>query len=54
MKKLVRDNIPQIIQSKGQKPVYYQANEEEYRQLLIHKLEEEVGEFVEYNRHAAI
>jgi predicted house-cleaning noncanonical NTP pyrophosphatase (MazG superfamily) len=47
MKKLVRDKIPQIIQYNGQDPKYYQADDQEYHQLLVQKLKEEVGEFIE-------
>jgi predicted house-cleaning noncanonical NTP pyrophosphatase (MazG superfamily) len=44
--KLVRDKIPQIIQSKGLEPVIYTAGAEEYSTRLRDKLREEVEEFL--------
>lgn len=44
--KLVRDNIPQIIRSKGLEPVIYTASAEEYGSRLKDKLREEVEEFL--------
>ena len=44
--KLVRDKIPQIIQSKGLEPVIYVACTEEYGTRLRDKLREEVEEFI--------
>jgi predicted house-cleaning noncanonical NTP pyrophosphatase (MazG superfamily) len=44
--KLVRDKIPQIIRSKGQEPVIYTADTEEYRIRLRDKLREEVEEYL--------
>jgi predicted house-cleaning noncanonical NTP pyrophosphatase (MazG superfamily) len=44
--KLVRDKIPQIIQSKGLEPVIYTASTEEYATRLRDKLREEVEEFI--------
>jgi len=44
--KLVRDKIPQIIQSKGQEPVIYTASSEEYSIRLRDKLREEVEEYL--------
>ncbi|MGV8131420.1 MAG: nucleoside triphosphate pyrophosphohydrolase [Candidatus Pacearchaeota archaeon] len=47
MKKLVRDNIPEIIKNKGEKPKFYQASQKEYEKELYKKLIEEVKEFNE-------
>ena len=44
--KLVRDKIPQIIRSKGQEPVIYIADHEEYCIRLQDKLREEVEEYL--------
>lgn len=44
MAKLVRDNIPDIIRSKGEDPKVHQAPESLRVKLLLDKLEEEVGE----------
>jgi len=44
--KLVRDKIPQIIRSKGQEPVIYTADTEEYYIRLRDKLQEEVEEYL--------
>jgi predicted house-cleaning noncanonical NTP pyrophosphatase (MazG superfamily) len=44
--KLVRDNIPQIIRSKGLEPVTYTASTAEYCTRLRDKLREEVEEFL--------
>lgn len=46
-KKLVRDNIPDIIRAKGQKPVTRVLDEEEYLKELATKLGEEIEEFKE-------
>jgi predicted house-cleaning noncanonical NTP pyrophosphatase (MazG superfamily) len=44
--KLVRDKIPDIIRSKGQEPVIYTADTEEYFIRLRDKLREEVEEYL--------
>ena len=43
--KLVRDQIPAIIEANGQKPVTRILDEEEYMAALEQKLDEEVQEF---------
>lgn len=45
--KLVRDNIPEILKNKGEKPLAHIANEKEYEAALSDKLHEEVSEFLE-------
>lgn len=45
-KKLVRDNIPQIIFQIGKTPVTHSAEDDEYEQKLNDKLQEEVQEFL--------
>ena len=43
--KLVRDNIPGIIESSGKTSVTHIANDKEYDAALVNKLDEEVDEF---------
>ena len=45
--KLVRDNIPQIIRSKGEEPIVRELNDKDYLRELKKKLLEESGEVVE-------
>jgi predicted house-cleaning noncanonical NTP pyrophosphatase (MazG superfamily) len=43
-RKLVRDRIPEIIQSEGQHPVTRELDDRSYRQALLAKLVEEAWE----------
>lgn len=45
--KLVRDKIPEIIEENGEEPIVRILDDEEYVEALNHKLEEEVGEYLE-------
>lgn len=45
--KLVRDDVPEIIQTDGDEPITHVAEGEEYRHRLHDKLDEEVAEFHE-------
>lgn len=45
--KLVRDNIPEIIKSKGSNPIIHIADDEEFEVALRNKVQEEVNEFLE-------
>lgn len=45
--KLVRDNIPSVIESKGEKPITRILNDEEYKIELEKKLYEEYKEVIE-------
>ena len=46
-KKLVRDNIPEIIKDTNKTPVTHIADEKEYKIELLKKLKEEVIEFID-------
>lgn len=45
--KLVRDNIPQIINNSGKQCSFRILNDQEFNVCLRKKLEEEMGEFIE-------
>ena len=45
--KLVRDDIPKIIEADGKKAFTHIAEEKEYQEALEKKLQEEVDEFLE-------
>lgn len=45
--KLVRDKIPEIIESSGRACHYRIASDDEHKHLLIEKLDEEVAEYGE-------
>lgn len=48
--KLVRDRIPEIMDKAGEKAVFKEMNDAEYRRCLEEKLDEEVAEFHESNQ----
>ncbi len=51
VKKLVRDNIPEIIRSGREVPIFRSLEANEFREELGKKLQEEVGEFLaEYSK----
>lgn len=43
--KLVRDKIPALIRSQGERPIFRTLDEQEYLHCLEKKLDEEVAEF---------
>ncbi|AGB17638.1 hypothetical protein Halru_3072 [Halovivax ruber XH-70] len=45
--KLVRDEIPAIIEADGDEPTIHRADDAAYRERLADKLDEEVTEFLE-------
>lgn len=45
--KLVRDRVPEIIKRNGDKPKCHIADEKEYFEKLLKKLDEEMKEFLE-------
>lgn len=47
--KLVRDKIPLIIQATGKSCISHVANDQEFHDLLVAKLQEEVAEFLHDN-----
>ena len=47
VRKLVRDNIPEMIRQRGVEPDIFVATDEEYGTFLKEKLVEEVHEFLE-------
>ena len=52
--KLVRDKIPEIIESNGEKPITRILDDVEYNEELIKKLNEEYHEVVEANEESII
>lgn len=43
--KLVRDRIPDIIEAKGKRAVFSKLNDQQYKQMLNLKLQEELDEY---------
>lgn len=52
--KLVRDKIPEIIESNGEKPIIRILNDAEYNEELIKKLNEEYHEVIEADEESVI
>ena len=52
--KLVRDKIPEIIESNGEKPITRILDDVEYNEELIKKLNEEYHEVIEANEESII
>lgn len=52
--KLVRDKIPEIIESNGEKPIIRILNDAEYNEELIKKLNEEYHEVIEADEESII
>lgn len=52
--KLVRDKIPEIIESNGEKPIIRVLNDAEYNEELIKKLNEEYHEVIEADEESVI
>ncbi|MGI6731173.1 MAG: hypothetical protein ACOX5F_04630 [Anaerovoracaceae bacterium] len=52
--KLVRDNIPKLIEESGRKSTYKVLNDHEYHEALIDKIIEEITEFRESNKEEEI
>lgn len=46
-RKLVRDNIPAMLESQGKKVSWHVADDEEYRKMLMSKIKEETAEIEE-------
>ena len=44
--KLIRDKIPEIIEKNGQKAIIHIASNDEYKEKLREKLQEEVAEYL--------
>ncbi|MFC7233040.1 hypothetical protein ACFQMM_19835 [Saliphagus sp. GCM10025308] len=45
--KLVRDEIPTVVEANGERPITHVADDEEYDRRLLAKLEEECAEYRE-------
>jgi predicted house-cleaning noncanonical NTP pyrophosphatase (MazG superfamily) len=48
-RKLVRDNIPHIVEQAGRRVQSYVCSEQEFKERLRDKLQEEVNEFLQDN-----